>query len=182
VISGWCHEVDAVRFYLYDTQLLLQRKRGLRADFNRRTTVPNVLNWIGMGVSFHRNPQLSVVRIFMKYHTPFLTAALVASLIAGCSKSSSVVATPSVTYTNLGVLEVSDGIPIRHALGDGRAYILTPTVLKDGRIELRLDLQVTNSSGGVEMRLGPTDCVLPGQEARFSVDDVGVYVVPKAKG
>jgi hypothetical protein len=101
--------------------------------------------------------------------------------LSGCSKHSSVVATPSVTYTNLGVVEVSDGIPIRHALGDGRAYILTPTVFKDGRIEVRLDLQVTNSSGAVETVQGPTDCVLPGNEARVSVNDVGIHIVPKVK-
>ena len=117
----------------------------------------------------------------MKYHTPLITAALFASLLTGCSKHSSVVATPSVTYTNLGVVEVSDGIPIRHALGDGRAYILTPTVFKDGRIEVRLDLQVTNSSGAVETVQGPTDCVLPGNEARVSVNDVGIHIVPKVK-
>jgi len=117
----------------------------------------------------------------MKYHTPLITAALFASLLTGCSRHSSVVATPTVTYTNLGVVEVSDGIPIRHALGDGRAYILTPTVLKDGRIEVRLDLQVTNSSGAVETLPGPTDCVLPGNEARVSVNDVGIYITPRAK-
>ena len=110
-----------------------------------------------------------------------IVAVVLGLALFGCSEHSSVVATPSVTYTNLGVVEVSDGIPIRHALGNGRAYILTPTVFKDGRIEVRLDLQVTNSSGAVETVQGPTDCVSPGYEARVAVNDVGIHVVPKAK-
>jgi len=117
----------------------------------------------------------------MKHCTSLFIAALVGLLFSGCSKHSSVVVTPSVTYTNLGVVEVSDGIPIRRALGDGRAYILTPRVFKDGRIEVRLDLQVTNSSGAVETLQGPTDCVLPGNEATFSVNDVGIHIIPKVK-
>jgi hypothetical protein len=117
----------------------------------------------------------------MKHCTSLFIAALVGLLFSGCSKHSSVVVTPSVTYTNLGVVEVSDGIPIRHALGDGRAYILTPTILKDGSIDMRLDLQVTNSSGGVETLQGPTDSVFPGSPVRFSVEDVGINMTPRAK-
>jgi hypothetical protein len=117
----------------------------------------------------------------MKHCTSLFIAALVGLVVSGCSKHSSVVATPSVTYTNLGVVEVSDGIPIRHALGDGRAYILTPTILKDGRIDTRLDLQVTNSSGAVETLQGPTDCVFPGNPVSFSVADIGINMTPKAK-
>jgi len=114
-------------------------------------------------------------------YTVMIVAVGLGLALCGCSKHTSVVATPSVTYTNLGVVEVSDGIPIRHALGDGRAYILTPRVFKDGRIEVRLDLQVTNSSGAVETLQGPTDCVLPGNEATFSVNDVGIHIIPKVK-
>jgi hypothetical protein len=42
----------------------------------------------------------------MKYHTPLITAALFASLLIGCSKHSSVVATPSVTNKDICVVEV----------------------------------------------------------------------------
>jgi len=117
----------------------------------------------------------------MKHCTSLFIAALVGIVFSGCSKHPTVVATPSVTYTNLGVVEFSDGIPIRHALGDGRAYILMPTILKDGRIDTRLDLQVTNSSGAVETLQGPTDCVFPGNPVSFSVADVGINMTPKAK-
>jgi hypothetical protein len=116
----------------------------------------------------------------MKHCTSLSVVALAGMVLSGCSKHPSVAATPSVTYTNLGVVEVSDGVPIRHALGDGRAYILTSTILKDGRIDTRLDLQVTNSSGAVETLQGPTCCVFPGNPVSFSVADVGIKMTPKS--
>ena len=130
----------------------------------------------------HRRP-IAVRRhsYFMKRGTSLFIAALAGWLLSGCSKPAHVVAMPNVTYTNLGVVEVSDGIPIRHALGDGRAYILTPTILTNGSIDMRLDLQVTNSSGAVELLSGPTDCVFPGDQVNFSIEDVGIKMNPKAK-
>ena len=119
----------------------------------------------------------------MKICTLSFIAALIGLALSGCSKHSGEAVTPSVTYTNLDVVEVSDGVPIYHALGDGRAYILTPTVSKDGSIEMRLDLQVTNASGEVKTLLGPTTLNLPGSQVqmRMSVDDVGIYVTPIIK-
>ena len=117
----------------------------------------------------------------MKHCTSLFIAAFVGLVFSGCSKHPTVAATPNVTYTNLGEVEFSDGVPIRHALGDGRAYILTPTILKDGRIDTRLDLQVTNASGAVETLMGPTDCVFPGNPVDFSVADVGIKMTPRAK-
>jgi hypothetical protein len=119
----------------------------------------------------------------MKTRTLSFIAALIGLALSGCSKHSGEAVTPSVTYTNLDVVEVSDGIPICHALGDGRAYILTPTVFKDGSVEMRLDLQVTNASGVVKTLQGPTSRNLPGSQVqmRMSVEDVGIYVIPKVK-
>jgi hypothetical protein len=117
----------------------------------------------------------------MKHCTLLFIAALVGMVFSGCSKHPIVAATPSVTYTNLGVVEFSDGVPIRHALGDGRTYILTPTILKDGRIDTRLDLQVTNASGAAETLQGPTMCVFAGNPVSFSVADVGINMTPKIK-
>ena len=119
----------------------------------------------------------------MKTCTLSFIAALIGLALSGCSKHSGEAVTPRVTYTNLGVVEVSDGVPIYHALGDGRAYILTPTVSKDGSIEMRLDLQVTNASGEVKTLLGPTTLNLPGSQVqmRMSADDVGIYVTPIIK-
>lgn len=117
----------------------------------------------------------------MKNGASLAIAAAVGLVFSGCSKHPNVAATPIVTYTNLGVVEVSDGVPIRHVLSDGRTYILTPAILKDGRIETRLDLQVTNASGAVEILQGPTDCVFPGNPVSFSIADVGVKMTPKVK-
>ena len=117
----------------------------------------------------------------MKHCLSLFIAVLVGMALSSCSRHSSVVATPRVTWTNLGVVEVSDGVPIRHALGDGRAYILTPTVSNDGRIEMKLDLEVTNSSGAVETLQGPTETVFPGNEARVAVADVGIHITPKTR-
>jgi hypothetical protein len=117
----------------------------------------------------------------MKTRTLSFIAALIGLALSGCSKHSGEAVMPNVTYTNLNVVEVSDEMPIYHALGDGRAYILTPTVFKDGSVEMRLDLQVANASGVVKTLQGPTDRELPGNQMRMSVEDVGVYVIPKVK-
>jgi hypothetical protein len=117
----------------------------------------------------------------MKCCLSLFIAALIALVLSGCLKHPKAVATPNVTYINLGAVQVSDGTPIRHTLSDGRTYILTPTILKDGRIDMRLDLQVTNSSGAVETLQGPTDCVFAGDPVSFSVNDVGIKMTPKAK-
>jgi len=118
---------------------------------------------------------------FMKTRTLSFIAALIGLAASGCSKHTGDAATPSVTNTNLGVVEVADGVPIRHALGDGRAYILTPTVSKDGSVELRLDLQVTNASGEVKTVQGPTSRNLPGSQVqmRMGVEDISISVTPK---
>lgn len=103
-------------------------------------------------------------------------------VFSGCSKHPTVAAEPIVTYsTNLGVVEVSDGVPIRHALGDGRTYILTPSIMKDGTIQTRLDLEVTNSSGTVEILRGATDGVLPGQTSHIGIDNISITMIPKAR-
>jgi hypothetical protein len=82
----------------------------------------------------------------MIFRTSLIALALLATLFAGCSKHSPAAASPKVT--NLGVVEVSDGIPSRHVLADGRACDMTPTILKDGRIKLVMSIGDTNASGG----------------------------------
>lgn len=117
----------------------------------------------------------------MKASTFILIVTLSGVGLFGCSKHPSLVSMPSVTYTNLGVVEFSDGIPIRHALGDGRVYVLTPAIGQDGIVHTRLDLEVTNASGAVETLLGPTAGEFPGNLVKFSVADVGVEMIPQIK-
>lgn len=47
------------------------------------------------------------------------------------------------------MIEISDGIPSRHLLNDGRTCVMTPTVLKDGRVKLVTSVRVTNASGNI---------------------------------
>jgi hypothetical protein len=72
---------------------------------------------------------------------------LVASVFSGCSRHSPAAAIPKMT--DFGVIEVTDGIPSRHVLADGRACVVTPTILKDGRIKLVTSVRETNASGGI---------------------------------
>jgi hypothetical protein len=78
-----------------------------------------------------------------KYISLVVLASFILSL-AGCSKHS-----PTATdsgFTDLGVVEVSDGIPSSHRLADGRACVLTPTVLKDGQVKLTIRVGDTNAA------------------------------------
>ena len=78
-----------------------------------------------------------------KYISLVVLASFILSL-AGCSKHSSTSAVPQTT--DLGVVEVSDGIPSSHRLADGRACVMTPTVLKDGRVKLGIRVGDTNAA------------------------------------
>src|SRR5215469_16300459 len=97
----------------------------------------------------------------MRHCTLLFIMVPIGLIFSGCSKPSSGAVEPSVTYTNLGVVEVSDGIPIYHGLGGGRAYVLTPTIFKDGSVEMKLDLQETNASGVVTTVQGPISRNMP---------------------
>jgi hypothetical protein len=81
----------------------------------------------------------------MKLCTALFTLALLASLFTGCSKHSPTAAIPK--STDFGVIEVSDGISSSHILADGRVCTITPTVLKDGNVELATTIIETNASG-----------------------------------
>lgn len=101
---------------------------------------------------------------------------LVASLFTGCSKHP-----PSPKVTNLGVIEVSDGIPIHHDLGGNKACIITPTFTKGGGVRLAFVIEETNSVGVVQTLatpmlersdIGPMEVI---------VGDIDIRVTPKIK-
>jgi hypothetical protein len=81
----------------------------------------------------------------MRFCTSLFALALLALQVAGCSKHSPTAAVPKIT--DLGVVEVSDGIPSSHRLADGRACDMTPTILKDGRVKLSMRTGDTNAAG-----------------------------------
>jgi hypothetical protein len=76
---------------------------------------------------------------FMKIHTHvMMSAALLGSLIVGCSKH------PQVA--DLGIVNVSAGTAY-HDLGDSRACVITPTMLESNMVRLAITIQATNSAG-----------------------------------
>ena len=81
----------------------------------------------------------------MIQRTPLIPLALLALgftfTFAGCSKPSSAAATARPHVYDLGVVEVSDGVPSRHDLGGGRVCIATPTVQKDGTVLIAMRVE-----------------------------------------
>jgi hypothetical protein len=70
----------------------------------------------------------------MKIRTRLFSLALLPLVLTGCSKHSQ---TPSIPNNNdLGVIDVSGGKPSNHTLADGRACVITPTILPDGNVSL----------------------------------------------
>jgi hypothetical protein len=77
----------------------------------------------------------------MKKHLALVVLASLAFAFAGCSKHSSVTVVTVTKDLNPGVFEVSDGIPSRRDLGDGRACIITPSIQKDGIVILETQFE-----------------------------------------
>src|ERR1035437_4548474 len=113
----------------------------------------------------------------MTYRTSLLTMALVASLFTACSKHSpQESASPRPKVTNLGVVEVSDGKPIRHDLGGGRTCIIMPTVLPGGSVHLAISIE---ESG--KQLAAPSVETLADRAVEVSVGDIGVGLTPDRK-
>jgi hypothetical protein len=110
----------------------------------------------------------------MKCYTPLFTFALFASLCTGCSKHSPTTALPK--NNDLGVIEVSDGMPSSHILADGRVCTITPTILADGNVKLATTIIETNASGVKRSSLvfeAPVD----GRAYTFGFDKDTVFTV-----
>src|ERR1700747_3087021 len=71
----------------------------------------------------------------MKIRTP-LVVLVIALAFAGGTKHSPGAAAGNPKSLNLGVIEISNGLPSRHDLGDGKVCIVTPTIQKDDSIVL----------------------------------------------
>ena len=81
----------------------------------------------------------------MKHGTSLFALALLASLLTGCSRHSSTAAIQK--NTDLGIVEVSVGVPGSHILADGRVCTIKPTLSKNGNVELAATVVETNTSG-----------------------------------
>src|ERR1017187_9166016 len=82
----------------------------------------------------------------MKIKTPLIALTLLALVFAGCSKHSPT-ASALPKNIDLGVIEVSGGIPSSHILADGRVCTITPSILADGNVKLATTIIETNASG-----------------------------------
>jgi hypothetical protein len=81
----------------------------------------------------------------MKNNTPLIALTLLALAFTGCSKHSPTAA--PAKNIDLGVIEVSGGKPNSQILADGRGCTITPTLMRDGNVNLEATLLETNASG-----------------------------------
>ena len=113
----------------------------------------------------------------MKNFTPLIIAALFISALVGCSKHS-----PRPKVTSLGVVEVSNGIPIHQDLGGGKACVITPTILQDGSVSLAITMLTTNSIGVVTTLPLPKVQSISGQQVEVRVGDIAdLRLTPQIK-
>ena len=115
----------------------------------------------------------------MKFCTSLFALALLALQVAGCSKHSPTAAVPKIT--DLGVVEVSDGLPIYHDLGGSKACVISPTVFKNGSVKLSFTIQQTNSAGVVETLATPSVQNISGSPMHVYVGGISISVTPKIK-
>jgi hypothetical protein len=89
--------------------------------------------------------------------------------------------TRATKATDLGIVEVSDGIPIQQSLGGSRACVITPTVFTNGSVRLSIAIVETNSAGVVETLATPRVQNMAGQPVMVSVGDIAIRLTPKIK-
>jgi len=109
----------------------------------------------------------------MTYRTPLITAALLASLLTGCSKHSPAATNPKVT--DLGVVEFSDRTPIRHDLDGGKVCVITPTVITNG--STRQVMLVTTIEQPDSTKLAcPKIVAFAGSPVEIRVGDIDIHL------
>jgi hypothetical protein len=132
----------------------------------------------------------------MKYHTPLIIAALLVSLLAGCSKHPRA-AVPWAQYTDLGIVDVSDGGTNRVDMGGGRVCIVRSFIVKDGaklktsegkeetnkgqKIILMLTVEQTDSSGATRQLTSMNLMPSPDQTVGFSDGAINIKLTPHLK-
>ena len=112
----------------------------------------------------------------MKCHTAIF--ALLTLLFTACSKHPPTIASPKLA--DLGVVEMSDGLPIYHDLGGGKTCIITPTIITNG-IRLAFVIEKTNSDGVVQTLATPVMERTGIGRMEVTVGDVDIRVTPKIK-
>lgn len=113
---------------------------------------------------------------------------LVVSVFAGCSRHSRDVEAPTDAIPpkvrDLGVVDVSSGKPIRQDLGDGKACVITPTVITKGGarfVRMRMVVEQTDSSGVVHRQAAPIIICNPGDIPDWRVGDIDIRLKTEVK-
>ena len=88
---------------------------------------------------------------------------------------------PPANVTDLGMVELSDGIAVRFDLGAGTNCVVTPKVLSDGNAQMEITVEVTNADG-TAAQLGQSRLTArPGQQCSISVGDRMIGLAFKLK-
>jgi hypothetical protein len=116
----------------------------------------------------------------MKFPSSFITAALFVSLVVSCSKRQVPPTAQAARVTALGTVGISDGVPSRHDMDDGKVCIIKPSVLKDGTIKLSMTIEGTNSAGIKQETVLQVQC-WPDQPVEIESGGVGVSLTPHIK-
>ncbi len=114
----------------------------------------------------------------MKMHTFTVIGALLIVLLGGCSKRTATSPAANSGTKDLGVVQVSDGIPVHRDLGGGKACVITPTVQTNGRVALDLRFE---ESGKLLESPKPRILAIPDRPVFFAVGDTTFELTPHLK-
>ena len=82
-----------------------------------------------------------------------------------------VTTSPPANVTDLGMVELSDGIAVRFDLGAGTNCVVTPKVLSDGNAQMEITVEATNADGTASQLGRSRLTARPGQQCSISVGD-----------
>jgi hypothetical protein len=88
---------------------------------------------------------------------------------------------PPEEATELGMLELPDGIAARFDLGGGTNCVVTPTGLSDGNVKMQITVEVTNADGTASQPRTSLLTACPGQHCSISVGDRMIALAVKLK-
>ena len=108
-----------------------------------------------------------------------LTAASDANVTAIQERERTV--NPRLDMTDLGLLELRDGIAAHFDLGGGTNCVVTPTALSDGNALMVVTVGVTNADGEVSELATSRLTARPGQHCSISVGDRMIALAVKLK-
>jgi len=88
---------------------------------------------------------------------------------------------PEADETDLGTVELTDGVPARFDLGGGTNCVVTPRALSDGNITMEVKTEVTTADGTTSRLAMSHLTARPGQHCSISVGDRMIALGAKLK-